>query len=59
MEELLARCVAACKAPPGRKTRRKTQAVRKARAPVEETGGPKCAGDVLRLAVGRGWVYES
>ena len=60
VEELLGRCVAACRLTPNRKSRRKTQAVRKpAAARAADTSGPKCAGDVLRLAVDRGWVRDS
>ncbi|KAI0940133.1 hypothetical protein AcV5_001323 [Taiwanofungus camphoratus] len=54
-EEMLGRCLAACKSPlVGRKGRRKTQ------ASVKVTGGvspePRSAADVLQFAIDRGWV---
>ncbi|KAH9927237.1 uncharacterized protein B0H18DRAFT_1003627 [Fomitopsis serialis] len=58
IEELLGRCVAACKPQPvSRKSRRKTQAPAKVPKTVVDPTGPACAGDVLQLAIARGWVY--
>ncbi|TFY63228.1 hypothetical protein EVJ58_g3377 [Rhodofomes roseus] len=57
IEELLGRCAAACKPPPvSRKSRRKTQAPVKTSVKADPSG-PRCAGDVLQLAITKGWVY--
>ncbi|KZT71459.1 hypothetical protein DAEQUDRAFT_723969 [Daedalea quercina L-15889] len=60
LEELLGRCVTSCKPQPVcRKSRRKTQAPTKAAKAVVSPSGPMCAGDVLQLAIVRGWVGPS
>ncbi|KAI0335669.1 hypothetical protein GY45DRAFT_1317048 [Cubamyces sp. BRFM 1775] len=58
-EALLAQCLAAVAKPPqaARKGRRKTQAPAKAGSGKAEVApGPKCARDLVRLAMERGWV---
>ncbi|KAI9000822.1 hypothetical protein BD414DRAFT_472853 [Trametes punicea] len=56
VEALLAQCLAGVKAPQGaRKGRRKTQAPGKV-AKAEATG-PKSAGELVEMALKRGWVF--
>ncbi|CDO73751.1 hypothetical protein BN946_scf185015.g79 [Trametes cinnabarina] len=55
IEAVLAQCLAALKAPQAaRKGRRKTQAPGK--AAKTEPVGPKSAGELVEMAIGRGWV---
>ncbi|KAI0353039.1 hypothetical protein OH77DRAFT_1591608 [Trametes cingulata] len=63
VEALLAQCLAGVRAPQAaRKGRRKTQAPGKAgkapKAPKTDEGGagPKSAGELVAMAIGRGWV---